>query len=454
MFWNKGLIMINEDRVKRLNDQNIRMGNFVLYWMQATQRAEYNHALEYSILKANKLNLPILVYFGITESYPEANERHYWFMLEGLKEVQLALEENGIKMVIKRISPEIGAIELAKSASMVVVDQGYTKTERKWTKHVAEKIRCPLIQVESNVIVPVEAASPKEEYSAATLRPKINKIINRYLVPLNHNVPKNDSLKLDFLSFDIRDVGKAVSQLEIERTVKKSEAFFGGTSEAKKLFQNFIKHKLDRYGEDRNDPTKYCVSDMSPYLHFGQTSPLQIALMVLVTDSPGVESYLEELIIRRELAINFVFYNLHYDSFAGLHEWQQKTLREHRNDPRDYIYSESELENSETHDPYWNAAQKEMKSTGKMHGYMRMYWGKKIIEWTRTPEQAYTTALYLNNKYELDGRSPNGFAGVAWCFGKHDRPWKERAIFGKIRYMNAKGLKRKFDVDAYVKMVA
>jgi len=445
--------MINEDRVKRLNDQNIRTGNFVLYWMQATQRAEYNHTLEYSILKANKLNLPLLVYFGITESYPEANERHYWFMLEGLKEVQSTLEEKGIKLVIKRISPEIGAIELAKSASMVIVDQGYTKTERKWKKHVAEKIKCPLIQVESNVVVPVKVASPKEEYSAATLRPKINKVLNRYLVLIDYTFPKKDSLKFDFSSFDIKDIGKAVSKLEIEKEIKKTETFHGGTNEAIKLLQNFIEHKLERYSEDRNDPTKQGVSNMSPYLHFGQISPLQIALMVLQTDSPGVDSYLEELIIRRELAINFVFYNAQYDSFNGLHEWQKKTLREHSNDSREYIYSESELENAETHDSYWNAAQKQMMNTGKMHGYMRMYWGKKIIEWTRTPEQAYKRALYLNNKYELDGRSPNGFAGIAWCFGKHDRPWKERAIFGKIRYMNAKGLKQKFDADAYVKMV-
>ena len=454
MFGNRGVVMINEARLKRLNDQDIRNGEFVLYWMQATQRVEYNHALEYSIFRANRLNRPLIVYFGLTESYPEANERHYWFMLEGLKEVQLALEENGIKMVINRISPEIGAIELAKSASMVVVDQGYTKTERSWIRYVAQKIKCPLIQVESNVIVPVAVSSPKEEYSAATFRSKINKIINRFLVPIDHNVPKNDSLKLSFYSFDILNIGKAISQLKIERTVKKSEVFFGGTSEAKKLLQAFIKHKLDRYGKDKNDPTKQCVSNMSPYLHYGQISPLKIALMVLVTDSPGVGSYLEELIIRRELAINFVFYNPHYDSFNGLHEWQKKTLSEHRNDPREYIYGNSELENAETHDPYWNAAQKEMINTGKMHGYMRMYWGKKIIEWTKTPEQAYKAALYFNNKYELDGRSPNGFAGIAWCFGKHDRPWKERAIFGKIRYMNAKGLKRKFDADAYVKMVS
>jgi deoxyribodipyrimidine photo-lyase len=446
--------MVLEERMKKLNNSNIRDGDFVLYWMQATQRAEYNQALEYSILKANKLNRPVLVFFGITNSYPDANERHYYFMLEGLKEVQSALEEKGIKMVIKRISPEIGAVKLAKSASLVVVDQGYTKTERQWTKYVAEKIKCALIQIESNVIVPAKSASPKEEYSAATFRPKIKKIISQYLVPIENNILKNDSFQLDSSSFDVGNVKKAISTLEIDRTVKKPNNFYGGTTEAKKRLKHFIENKLDNYIEDKNDPTKQCVSNMSPYLHFGQISPIYIALKILESDSPNIDSFLEELIIRRELAVNFVFYNKHYDSFDGLHEWQKKTLKEHKNDQRDYIYTIKELENAETHDPYWNAAQKEMITKGKMHGYMRMYWGKKIIEWTETPEQAYKIALYLNNKYELDGRDPNGFTGVAWCFGKHDRPWKERAIFGKIRYMNANGLRRKFDADAYVKMNA
>ncbi|MFX0208919.1 MAG: deoxyribodipyrimidine photo-lyase [Candidatus Hodarchaeota archaeon] len=446
--------MINGTRVKMLNKQNIRDGKFVLYWMQATHRTEYNHALEYSILKSNKLNRPLLVYFGIIESYPEANERHYYFMLKGLKEVQTGLKEKGIKMVIKRNSPEIGATKLAKSASLVVVDQAYTKIERRWTKFVAEKVRCPLFQVESNVIVPVTAASPKEEYSAATFRPKIKKVLDRYLIPIENNFLKKSSLQLDFSSFNIRNVRKAIFQLEIDRSVNKVKNINGGTAEAKKHLNEFIKTKLDNYPELRNDPTKQCHSNMSPFLHFGQISPLYIALKILETDSPGKDAYLEELIIRRELAINFVFYNTNYDSFNGLPEWTKKTLNEHRKDERTYIYSLREMENYKTHDSYWNASQKEMVITGKMHGYMRMYWGKKIIEWSNTPEEAYQIALYLNNKYQLDGRDPNGFAGIAWCFGKHDRPWKERAIFGKIRYMNANGLKRKFDADAYVEMIS
>lgn len=444
--------IVEDSRVKRLNDQNIRDGEFVLYWMQASQRIEYNHAFEYAILKSNKLNRSLLVFFGLTESYPKANERHYYFMLEGLKEVQSNLEEHGILMLIQPISPEIGATKLAKLASLVIVDRGYTRIERNWRNYTAKNITCPLIQVESNVIVPVEVASSKEEYSAATLRPKIKRNIEKYLKPMEKNKIERNKLKKEFASFDITETNKAISKLGIDKSVTRVKNFHGGTSEAKKRLQNFVKNKLDNYPKEKNDPTKQCVSNMSPYLHFGQISPLYIALQILESESPNVDSFLEELIIRRELAINFVFYNNYYDSFDGLHEWQKKTLNEHKNDQRDYIYTTNELENAETHDPYWNAAQKEMIAKGKMHGYMRMYWGKKIIEWTKTPEIAYKIALYLNNKYELDGRDPNGFAGVAWCFGKHDRPWKERAIFGKIRYMNAKGLRKKFDADAYVKM--
>jgi deoxyribodipyrimidine photo-lyase len=192
---------------------------------------------------------------------------------------------------------------------------------------------------------------------------------------------------------------------------------------------------------------------MSPYLHFGQISPLYVALKVSKTSSAGKDSYLEELIVRRELSHNFVFYNNSYDKFACLEPWAMRTLNFHCRDKREYVYTFEQFEKAQTHDPYWNAAQKDMVITGKMHGYMRMYWGKKILEWSRNPQAGFKIALQLNNKYELDGRGPNAFAGVAWCFGKHDRAWGERSVFGKIRYMNAAGLKRKFDADAYVKKI-
>ena len=445
--------MIQKERIKILAKKDRQDRKYVLYWMQASQRTEYNHALEYAIQKSNELNKPLIVFFGITDNFPEANERHYFFMLEGLKEVQSALRERNIKMVIQHQSPEIGAAELSKQADLVVVDRGYLKIQRAWRNYLAERIDCPLIQVESDVVVPVETASPKEEFSAGTFRPKISKLLTNFFTPISQTHPKISSLHFEFDSLDITDIEKAIVTLKIDRSVKKVGDFHGGTSEAEKHLQNFIDKKLDHYAELRNDPTLDYLSNMSPYLHFGQISPLNIALKVMETKSPGEEAYLEEMIVRRELSMNFIFYNQKYDEFEGLPAWAKKTLMEHIEDPRENVYSLEEFENAKTHDPYWNACQEEMVITGKMHGYMRMYWGKKILEWTKTPAEGIRIALYLNNKYELDGRDPNGFTGIAWCFGKHDRAWFERNIFGKVRYMNDNGLRRKFDADGYVKKV-
>ena len=445
--------MIQKERVKALNQKETRKGTYVLYWMQASQRSEYNHALEYAISKANDLHQPVVVFFGITDRFPEANERHYWFMLEGLKEIQRSLKARGMRMVVQHLSPERGAVQLAKKASLVVVDRGYLRIQRQWRTYAADRIDCPLIEVETDVVIPVEDVSPKEEYAAATLRPKVLKKLGRFRVPLKENDPIIDSLCLDFDSFPIDDVPKAISKLRIDRSVKRASDFRGGTDQAKKHLRDFLTDKLDHYAELRNDPTLDYLSKMSPYLHFGQISPLYIALEVSKTKSPGKEAYLEELIVRRELSMNFLYYNERYDSFECVPEWAQKTLKSHQKDRRPYLYTFEELERAQTHDAYWNAAQKEMVLVGKMHGYMRMYWGKKILEWSKTPEQAFQTALRLNNKYELDGRDPNGFAGVAWCFGKHDRPWGGRAVFGNVRYMNEGGLKRKFDADGYVNKI-
>jgi deoxyribodipyrimidine photo-lyase len=421
--------------------------------MQASQRNEYNHALEYSIIKANELNRPVVIFFGLTAKYPNANQRHYKFMLEGLQELQHSLEERGLKIVIRKVSPEIGATQLAKNAALMVVDRGYLKIQKNWRIKVAKLIRCPLIQVESDVVVPVESASQKEEYSAATIRNKItNKLLN-YVIPLKKRTPKKQSLELIFDSIEIENVSKLMRSLNIDKSVKTLDRFKGGTSEAKKNLHLFIKHKIDDYPKLRNDPTIDGLSNMSPYLHFGQISSLYVALKVLESNSQGKDAYLEELVVRRELSMNFVFYNDNYDNVQGLPTWAKKSLESHSADDRDHVYDLETFENAETHDPYWNAAQKEMVVGGKMHGYMRMYWGKKILEWTKNPEKAISVATYLNDKYELDGRDPNGYTGIAWCMGKHDRPWKERNIFGKIRYMNAQGLKRKFDADAYVKNI-
>lgn len=426
--------------------------DYVLYWMQASQRTKFNHALELSIKKANELNKPVIVFFGLTDKFPEANLRHYKFMLEGLKDVKQNLKERNIKFVLKKCEPHREALKLSKDACLTITDKSYLDTAKKWKKKFIQNTNCKTIQVEDNVIVPVEEVSKKEEYAARTIRPKIKQKLDKYLKPLSENVPNKSSLDVDIETLDVVNTKQILNQLDIDRSVKPSPVFNGGERKAAKILEDFIENKLQKYSEMSNDPTKDVLSNLSPYLHFGQISPIHIALKVKNSKKDG-DDYLEQLIIRRELAINFVHYNQNYDSIQCLPDWAQETLEKHKDDDREYTYTLEEFENAETHDPYWNAAQKEMVKTGKMHSYMRMYWGKKILEWTETPEEGFKIALKLNNRYELDGRNPNGYAGVAWCFGKHDQGWKERPIYGKVRYMNANGLERKFDIEKYVEKI-
>lgn len=364
--------------------------------------------------------------------------------------MKCSLKRRNIEFIIQRGQPDYVAVELSSDAAITIVDRGYLRIEREWRSKVSAYIGCPLIQVESNVIVPVQEASDREEYSAATFRPKILSKVDKYLIPLEENKPKHSSLNIGFKSFNIDDIEEALGKLNILRDVGRIKTLHGGTTEAKRQLKLFIAKKLDGYSNFRSDPSKDYFSNMSPYLHFGQISPLYIALEIMKTDSPGKDAYLEELVVRRELGVNFVYYNDNYDSISAIPDWAKRSLREHSQDFRPYVYSLADLENCRTHDLYWNACQKEMEKAGKMHGYMRMYWAKKIIEWSATPEDAFRKAVYLNDRYELDGRAPNSYSGIAWCFGKHDRAWPERPIFGKVRYMNSAGLKRKFEMDKYL----
>jgi len=452
--------MIQPERIQFLNDETARDGDYVLYWMQRAQRASCNHALEYAVREANGLGLPLVAVFGITQRFPDGNARSYAFMLEGLRDTARRFEERGIKLVVK-VRPPVDAVrDLADGAALVVVDRGYLRIERRWRERVARRLSCRLVQVESDAIVPVETASEKEEYAAYTIRPKIQEHRDKFLVELEETPLERDSLSVEYEDDGqldaLEDIGDLLNRLRINRSASAVDTFLGGTSQAQALLDDFIAHKLDRYADGRNDPSQDYLSHMSPYLHFGQISPLDIALRVRNVrdgEAENVEAYLEELIVRRELSMNFCTYNPEYDSLACLPGWASETLEAHADDPREYVYDERTLEAGRTHDPYWNAAQQEMVLTGKMHGYMRMYWGKKILEWSPDPEVAFRVALTLNNRYELDGRDPNGFAGVAWCFGNHDRAWAEREVYGKVRYMSAGGLERKFDIDAYVRKV-
>lgn len=424
-------------------------GDYILYWMQASVRAHWNHALEYAIETANKMQKPLLTVFGLTSDFPEANSRHYRFLIEGLLHVKNELEKRGVAFSIQLDKPPSTVLKYSDDASLVITDKGYLEIQKRWYDELKKYINCPLIQVESNVIVPVEIASNKEEYSARTFRPKITRKLKYFMKPVYPRTLKVNSLDIDIESAD-PDPDKLMKKLGVKDEMTPS-IFQGGTKEAIKLFEKFLSEKLECFEKFRNDPVRNCLSNMSPYLHFGQISPLYLAYKA--SKAGRCTRFLEELIVRRELSMNFVCYNKNYYKINSLPKWAYNTLMEHASDPREYEYGLKEFEKGETHDKYWNAAQKEMVLTGKMHGYMRMYWGKKILEWTEHPEKAYEIALHLNNKFEIDGRDPNGFAGVAWCFGKHDRAWGERRIFGKVRYMNDRGLERKFKIQEYVNRI-
>jgi len=448
--------MIQPERIQQLNCVPRPAGKYVLYWMQQAQRMEFNHALEHAVREANAGGLPVVVGFGLTPAFPNAQSDHYRFMLDGLREVQGALAALDIQFVVRMGTPDMVALDLAAEASLIVTDRGYLRIQKQWRERVARAAVCPLVQVESDVLVPVETVTGKEEYSAATLRRRLARVLDEYLVPVSGTRPVSSSMALPLESLDLSDTNAVLTQLGLAAPNTTHAMVPGGTTAAKERLQTFLDRQLERYADQRSDPSEDLGSGMSPYLHFGQISPLFIALRVHAARQVAETSrdaYLEELIVRRELAMNFVHYNPCYGSYDALPEWSRKTLSEHRSDPRPYVYGCSQLEQAETHDPYWNAAQLEMLLTGKMHGYMRMYWGKKIIEWSPCPEQAFGAALYLNNAFELDGRDPNGFAGVAWCFGKHDRGWPERPIFGKVRYMNANGLRRKFRMADYLERI-
>lgn len=446
--------MIHESRIKLLNREKIKPGKYVLYWMQQSQRSEYNHALEYTIDRANAIGLPVVVLFVIASHYPEANARHYTFMLDGIRALRTELIDRGISFIIRQGKPPEEVYNTSVDAALLITDAGYTKIQQKWRADTAKKSSCQVIQVESDAIVPVDIVSQKEEYSAGTFRPKIMRNLFEYLQPLKKRTLINRRFNLKIESLDIDNPEKIILRMKNDHRLPKVKKFIGGSLAAKTRLNDFIITKLDKYSELHSDPAEDYQSYLSPYLHFGQISPLYIALKIMESNSPCQDAFLEQLIIRRELAVNFVNFNSEYDSFESLPIWAKKTLKKHAFDKRDYIYSISQLESAKTHDLYWNAAQREMIKTGMMHNYMRMYWGKKIIEWTQTPEEAFENMLYLNNKYFLDGRDPNSFTGVAWCFGKHDRAWAERRIFGKVRFMNSKGLERKFDINKYVANVA
>ena len=451
--------MVQPQRIQPLNALEIDpAGKFVLYWMQQCQRSRFNFALEYAIEQANERNLPVVVCFGLMDNFPDGNERGYAFMLQGLCELHATLRKRNILMLVKHGNQADVALHYAPQAALIVCDRGYTRHQKAWRQKVADQSNRRVVQVEGFVVVPVGVASTKREFAARTFRPKVTRVWEPFLVPLEAGEVRRSSLRLKLTAdIDMSDWRKAIVQLNLDRSVGATDRLIGGETAAGRILSRFLDGRLARYVDGRREPSVRGTSMLAAYLHFGNISAVEIALAVQnQADVPGDarDSYLEELIVRRELAMNFVNYTADYDAYDCLPDWAKKTLAEHRNDPRPHQYSRARLEGADTADVYWNAAQREMNDSGFMHNQMRMYWGKKILEWTATPQEAFEITLRLNNKYFLCGRDPNGYANVGWVFGLHDRPWgPERPIFGLVRYMNAAGLTRKFDMPAYVKFV-
>jgi deoxyribodipyrimidine photo-lyase len=431
-------------------------GKCVVYWMQRSQRALDNPALETAVQAANALGQPCVVFFAPLPFYPHANLRHYTFLQQGIPGIARRLERRGIGFVLRRY-PDHHLARFCEEVqpSLVVGDENPLREPRKWRELMSRKLCVPFWTVDADVIVPSRLLL-KEQYAARTARPIINRFLPEFLVPVGNSKAKirwqpSAGEKPRSLPPDT-DITEGWA---LDRSVKPVSQFKGGTDEGLARLQAFLKYGLPGYVKDRNRPEMDATSHLSPYLHFGHLGPHTVALAVQKADATraGKAAFLEQLIVRRELAINFVYFNADYDNFECAEPWAHKSLAQHSRDER-RMYSERELEQAQTHDPLWNAAQQQMVFTGWMHNYMRMYWAKKILEWSRTPAEAFRIAVTLNDKYELDGRDPNGYAGIAWAIvGKHDRPWFDRPIFGRVRYMSFASTSKKFDSRSYIEQM-
>jgi deoxyribodipyrimidine photo-lyase len=427
-------------------------GACVVYWMQRAQRGVDNPALDVAVNAANALERPVVVFFAPVPFYPHANLRHYRFLAEGIPDIATALQDRNIGFALRRF-PEHSLLKFSDEVkpALVIGDENPMREPEAWRKIAAIKLRVPLWTVDADVIVPSKLLE-KEQYAAHIIRPRLQAQLDKVLVPSKNPRAKvawkkpNALLSLD-ANFDITQGWK------LDASVSPVTAFRGGTSEATRLLKDFLRHSLSTYATRRNKPEVDGTSRLSPYLHFGHISPVTIALAAEKANVPNAdkEAFLNQIITWRELAVNLVRFNPNYDNFECGDAWAHRTLAAHAKDERPVSYTEKQLEQAETHDSLWNAAQMQMVTTGWMHNYLRMYWAKKILEWSPSPAQAFQIAVRLNDKYELDGRDPNGYAGIAWSIvGKFDRPWFDRPIFGLIRYMSGGSTGKKFDSKTYI----
>lgn len=442
-----------------IDTRRVRAGNghppaqgMVVYWMWRDQRVQDNWALLYAEEQARKRGVDLCVVFNLVPTYGNTTLRHYDFMLRGLQGVDAELRALGIPLYLRIGEPveTIPAFVREFKVGEVVTDFDPLRLATKWRSQVATILDVAFTVVDAHNIVPCWYASPKEEFAAYTFRPKVVRLLPEFLTPF----PKLKSQQYSSAMPAPIHWEQLRNSVDTDRTVHPVDWLVPGTVAAHTTLQVFCGQLLERYATGRNDPNLDAQSNLSPYLHFGQLSAQRCALSAraaVTVSAESREAFLEELIVRRELADNYCFYNSHYDTVAGAHAWAQKTIAEHALDGREYLYTRAQLDTGSTHDDLWNAMQLQLVESGKLHGWCRMYWAKKIMEWTPDVQTAIDYALYLNDRYELDGTDPNGVTGVMWSIaGVHDRAWNERPIFGKIRYMNYAGAKRKFDIKQYI----
>ena len=425
----------------------------VVSWMSRDQRAADNWALLHAAALAKGAGAPLVAAFALAPSFPGATARHYAFMLSGLAATERDLRARGIPLVVLLGDPSVTIPSFLRdiAAGICVTDFDPLRIKRAWKAAVAAAWDGPLLEVDAHNVVPCTLASGKREYAAATLRPKLHRLLPEFLEPFPE-LPAFPAANLHGVAPVDWDAAAAFAPGEA--AVGPVATVAPGPAAGARALAEFLEHRLPDYAARRNDPNAQATSGLSPYFHFGQLAPQRAALDALARRKrfpDAVDAFLEELVVRRELADNYCHYEPDYDRFAALPAWAQKTLAAHAADPRPSVYDAARFEAAETHSDLWNAAQRQLLREGRIHGYLRMYWAKKILEWSATPEEALETALRLNDRYALDGRDPNGVVGVLWSVGGlHDRPWAERPIYGQIRYMNERGCRRKFDVDAYV----
>lgn len=451
--------MLIDERVTVLQtgEENPK-ARYVLYWMQMFKRTMHNHALNFAISLANERKLPLVVYEGLKFYYPWANDRIHTFILEGVEENRKEFERRGIRYIFylqrNKHDPAFTVSKIAKDAAVIVTDDFPCFIIPHHNQRICRQVKIPVYTVDSNGMIPMSKFE-KEEYAAYTIRPKIKRFLPDYLEPLKTETVniKASGLKVDCPETIITNIKTLVSECAIDHAVKPSPLYHGGTNEGRKRLKHFVEKILPRYQETRNESSVDGSSRLSPYLHFGFLSVNEI--VEAVNENKDVpkesrESFLEELIVRRELSYNFTRHNPKYDSLECLPAWVQTTMREHIDDPRTDIQTHEQIESGETYDELWNAAQRELIETGLIHNYMRMLWGKLVIQWQPTYEETFALLEHLNNKYALDGRNPNSYAGILWCFGKHDRAWQERPIYGKLRYMTSASMARKIKAKDYI----